>query len=544
MTSRTRSVRRRLAGESARDERGYIAVVTALLLTVFVGLCAFSVDVGRWYFVAMQEQKAADAAALAGVTALPGDPTTAYSHARTYAAANGFSLTLGDSVTPSRTGASRLKVEVTREVDNFFGGVLGVPRTTVSRSAVAEFSGPVPMGSPCNRFGDDPDPDKKSESDNCSNAGAFWANVGSPAAAKSYGDAFQNRACTTESACSAGTNTDYDPNGYTYLVRVDKPVNNLTIEAFDPAQVVVGDACADNTTNRLTAAAALPSNRTVVKDPATRYAAGAGVWCTGDVAFNTGLLRTRFVVRTPGATPWDTMTWPAAAGCSRTFEPYNGDLSAALNKSSAGFRSDVAESFRQWVPLCTFNGLVQPGTYAVQVYTNGLSADGQAGHNRFALRAYGSAKDDADNIAVSGSAKMAMYGNTPGGTSRFYLARVPSGSEGQMFTVNLFDIGDGATAGSTIRVVPPAEVGGKFAGCTGSGVTNGNLVDCTIPVSSAYQGRWQTISVPIPAGYSCDDSDTTGCWVRLEFFYGGGSQPADTTSWTASLGGDPIRLVE
>ena len=51
-------------------EGGYVAVMTALLMFVFMGLAAFAVDVGRWYVVGQQEQRA-DAAALAGVTKLP-----------------------------------------------------------------------------------------------------------------------------------------------------------------------------------------------------------------------------------------------------------------------------------------------------------------------------------------------------------------------------------------------------------------------------------------------------------------------------------------
>ncbi len=139
---------------------------------------------------------------------------------------------------------------------------------------------------------------------------------------------------------------------------------------------------------------------------------------------------------------------------------------------------------------------------------------------------------------------MVMYGNTPNGTSKFFLARVPSNSNGQFLNVNLYDIGDGATSGSTISVIPPSESGGSFTGCTGKGRVNGSLPNCQISVSSTYNGRWQTITVPIPASYSCNDSSPTGCWVRLEFYYGPSSGPADTTSWTASLDGDPIRLVQ
>ena len=142
---------------------------------------------------------------------------------------------------------------------------------------------------------------------------------------------------------------------------------------------------------------------------------------------------------------------------------------------------------------------------------------------------------------------MAMYGNTPAGTSKFYLAKVAPSAAGQSFNVRLFDIGDGATAGSTIRVVPPPDSGlTNFSGCTGSGplTGTGDLTNCTISVNSTYNGKWESISVPIPLGYTCAEATTTGCWVRLEFYYGASSSPADTTSWTAGIEGDPVRLVE
>ncbi len=206
----------------------------------------------------------------------------------------------------------------------------------------------------------------------------------------------------------------------------------------------------------------------------------------------------------------------------------------------------MAANFRRWVNLCTIPGVTPAGSYAIQVKTNGLGADGEGGHNRFALRAYGTSGSDKNNISVAGFNKMAMYGNTPNGTSRFYLARVPSGAHGQLFNVRLFDIGDGATSGSTITVLPPSETGGTFSGCVGTGpaIGSGNLSNCKISVSSAYNGKWEKISIPIPTTYSCNDSSPTGCWLRLEFYYGPGSQPADTTSWTANIEGDPVRLVE
>ena len=107
------------------------------------------------------------------------------------------------------------------------------------------------------------------------------------------------------------------------------------------------------------------------------------------------------------------------------------------------------------------------GTYLIQIKTNDVGNDVASGHNRFSLRAYGSSGSDKDHISISGYAKMAMYGNTPNGTSKFYLAKVPTGSRGQLFTVRLFDIGDGATPGSTVKVMPPVEYGDTFTGVSG-----------------------------------------------------------------------------
>ncbi|MDQ1717914.1 MAG: hypothetical protein QOE89_1867 [Pseudonocardiales bacterium] len=76
-----------MAARAVADEHGYVAVMTALLSVVLVGMAAFSVDVGNWYLTGQEEQRAADAAALAGIPNPPLDPTTAFSTARTFAAA-------------------------------------------------------------------------------------------------------------------------------------------------------------------------------------------------------------------------------------------------------------------------------------------------------------------------------------------------------------------------------------------------------------------------------------------------------------------------
>jgi len=64
-------------------------------------------------------------------------------------------------------------------------------------------------------------------------------------------------------------------------------------------------------------------------------------------------------------------------------------------------------------------------------------------------------------------------------------------------------------------------------------------------VSSAnYGGKLQTISVPIPSDYTCTSTAAGGCWVRLQMNFTGTTSVADTTTWSASIDGDPVRLVK
>jgi Putative Flp pilus-assembly TadE/G-like len=530
-------------------EGGYVAVMTALLLFVFMGLAAFAVDVGNWYVVGQQEQRAADAAALAGVTKLPEDlnsNTGAIKTAGVFSKTNGFTDGLNHTtVTAGLDGRpTRLRVTVTRTVANIFGPLLGVPNTTISRTAVADYAGPVPLGSPCNEYGDDPDP-AGHRSSNCAGAAQFWANVGSPLAPKGNGDAYQN---------DMATNTDYDPNGYFYTVTVRQAGITLNIEAFDPALIDVGDTCGSN---GLSNAKNLTTSQAVVNDPGTRYKDGTNpaTYCTGDVKYGgTGDVQTQFTVRSPGLNPWNPLSYPAIGGtCTQIFNGYSGDMNKVLDKTPTAeytARPDVAANFRQWKTLCTIpNAAI--GTYMIQVKTNGVGNDLASGHNRFSLRAYGATSAENDSISVAGYDKMAMYANTPSGITTFFLARVPSGAKGQLFNVSLWDVGDGAGPNSTITVLPPAETNPPtFSNCQGAGVQVGPLTGCKINVSSSFNAQWQTISVPIPASYACTDLNadntlsTTGCWVRLKFDYGSGSNPMDTTSWTASIEGDPVRLVQ
>lgn len=72
----------------AGDERGVVAVLTALAMTVILGLAAVSVDAGLLYVAREQLKNASDAAALSGAQLLPEGREQAEAAAREYAGYN------------------------------------------------------------------------------------------------------------------------------------------------------------------------------------------------------------------------------------------------------------------------------------------------------------------------------------------------------------------------------------------------------------------------------------------------------------------------
>ena len=236
-------------------------------------------------------------------------------------------------------------------------------------------------------------------------------------------------------------------------------------------------------------------------------------------------------------------------------------LAAALSSSAPRDRP-LQRVFRQWVTLCTINA-PEVGDYYVQVRTT--IAPGRAtavrmsdprpdpsavgsGQNRFAVRV--DCPGDREAITVSAMERMAIFTNVSSGTSTFLLARVPTTSAGSMLRIDLFDIGD-AFAPAQLRIQrPPSAQGTWPAPCTALGVARGSpavpeeLPQCLLTgVSSlrGFDGVVQRIDVTIPTDYGCVDDDPTDCWYRVAIDYGADTR--DTTTWSASIEGDPVRLV-
>ena len=72
------------------DDGGFVIVWMALMLLVLLAFCGFGIDVAHWWFVGQKEQRAADAAALAGSIYMPNDLPSAQAIALRVSAQNGY----------------------------------------------------------------------------------------------------------------------------------------------------------------------------------------------------------------------------------------------------------------------------------------------------------------------------------------------------------------------------------------------------------------------------------------------------------------------
>ncbi len=109
-------------------------------------------------------------------------------------------------------------------ISNFFGEFIGLGSTTITRHAVADYTGPQPMGSPCNTLGNEPAGGNAVSGPVasqltvptdaiCSTTPQFWMNVNGPNVDKGSGDQYAVRNCTSSatSGCTGTTNDEFDP---------------------------------------------------------------------------------------------------------------------------------------------------------------------------------------------------------------------------------------------------------------------------------------------------------------------------------------------
>ncbi len=144
----------RLRTAAAQGDRGAVAVVVAITALTLFGTAALAIDIGEMYSRRRAAQTDADLAALAGVTALPGDQTAARQRAYDYLVKNlpsgggpgpitdyaDGNLGNGEILFPT---ATKIRVVIPPRLVKFgFAGAIGFNSSTVNAAATAEVRSP------------------------------------------------------------------------------------------------------------------------------------------------------------------------------------------------------------------------------------------------------------------------------------------------------------------------------------------------------------------------------------------------------------------
>ena len=572
------TARRRVSARlEHRGQSGFALVWMSLTLTLMLLFAGFAVDMSNWWLQAERIQIAADAGAHAGVAFLPADLTNATDKARTETTRNGF--TSGDSRNSTVTvtqepNPNRLRVKVASDVPTFFLKLVGMNKVRLTRQAVGEYVAPVPMGSPQNKLGNDPEG---------TDAGTqLWVNINGPQTGKQQGDRFQSKLCNgspREYGCSGSASTEFSDDGYFFGMEVLSPVSgqDLSFQVFDAAWVNVGATCTSNmpTSTQISGGSGFTALTTKFADAATRYGSTAS-YCTGDQGWGAKNVQTTFIFREPDETPWSntdnpiintsvckSVTVPAYTPSSSrwVYDTLMNATSGSLNSTDGTI--SFAESWRRFSTFCSIPAAsVRTGTYVIQVRTNATSAAPTVasssvtteGSNHMAFRAgfgaSGLSAVSGANVTISALGRLPIYANGASADSRFYMARVMPYDAGRTLRINLYDMGEANSAG-TLQILPPAEYASTFSGCSFSRDDNAELnvtaSTCTLNnvlASAGYNGRLLTIDVPIPTNYTCSTSSQTGCWIKIRANFPGATSVTDATTWSASILGNPIRIVE
>ena len=391
---------------SGRTDRGAIAILTAVLIPVLILLTALAVDVGRWYVEAAKIQKAADAAALGGVTYMPnnfGDASstsgTAQATARSISAVNGFPNSGRSSVAAFNPAGypTRLGVTVSSTVNNLFGAIFGNPTTTIARTAVADYAAPTIMGSPCNALGNQPVSTLgaalpngsviQTSSTLCSTNPGYWLRMAGPATYKSNGDRYATKGCSTTPAgndpfCVSNLNTDYSDGsgslGYLFTIRVtqaaiDANGGPLTLypQVYDPAYIDTGSTCSSGPSPTVGISSWSRSGTTVTVNTSSAHGLKAGdpLEVTG---VGTSGISGRFTVATAPTTTritYTSSTSGTASGSSGTawvlvngtnpFVPNSGINTTADSKAQDRYENSLTLDSGNDNPFCS--GDNEPG---------------------------------------------------------------------------------------------------------------------------------------------------------------------------------------
>ena len=186
-----------------------------------------------------------------------------------------------------------------------------------------------------------------------------------------------------------------------------------------------------------------------------------------------------------------------------------------------------------WQTLCA-TAVPGSGVYPLQVV---ITDDGW-GLNRFSMRS----SFTGGSSRIYGLGDMSIYANVKSDGSSpasFYLAEVEEVHQEKVLVIELYDPGD--ASGSNLiyiknpqGVSPPCHL--KVPNDGIDTMLGSCVIDTTRPANN-YDGDWLEIRILLDP-YACAGSN---CWWTIEYTY---LDATDTTTWTARIEGNPVRLVE
>ena len=521
------------------EERGQTLIIAGLLLTMLLGVVGLAIDIGWFELNLVRIQRAADAAALAGVVYLPGNLPAALNAARAEATKNGYtSGTGGVTVTPAQDPVNKQMMNVTIQapVQTYFARLLGVVTIQGSRNARAEFVLPLPMGSPQDYYGvaslcrNSDTPGSCPAVPSATGSGTlapegFWGAVLMKGAERGNGDAY-----STYYNNNPTLNATYDPNGYSYIVEFPDTISGGAVWIFDPIFCATG-------------------GRTT--SPYQRLGMGEYWYSTAA----TRQVTTEFKLWDMNGTPYSTSDDVLVATDGGLFSnmdyvdkgsSYKGDGIYSSNGYTGASSADCQSSpyHNAWWQLVSGLG---PGEYRLQVVTSS-GTTGQNAFNNFAIQLTATSGSGA---RIYGQGRMCAYVNVGLGTARFYLAQVDAVHAGKTLEIKLFDPGD--VTNTTLRIKQPTSSGyvdASFSftatGSSGGAPTSGGP-QTSLPTSNTttnfYNNQWVTLTIPLSPSYDAPTppGESEPGWWKIEYTVGTTGQ--DITTWEVSIRGNPVHLV-
>lgn len=499
------------SGVRQRCEQGYVLFLTVVLLVPLMGVAALGVDLGVWYVQASENQRAADAAALAGAVWMP-DEAAATAAIYESLTRNGYTPWVDSTVTIDFLGSNSVKVGVSTKSEMAFTGLF-IDEFSITRSAIGRYVPPTALGSPTNSLGEP----------------GLWLAISGDCSVRENGDLNAARYLAgypggsyPPASCGGGyPNPEYTGE---YILAVDVPqplATNLTVQVYDGTY---NPSAAKTTDLELRPPSNFHTTFTLYDNDGAPF----------DLSSATVLSTTTFASR-------DAATDSVWANIGTIPTPTPGVYYLKVSTNGSGGTNSFGS-----------NG------FAVRAFEGATPT------------ACSTRPSDADYSPtcpqVFAVEDLPLYASLSSGSSEFFLSEIPATHKGKEMEISLFDVGEGA---ERIEIIDPAGNSTPFTWTTDCSITSpGNPPGCsgvseswinpadsmlrphTLDVSGTgnqvyadtlgnglWNDRTVVVTVDIPPDY---DTAYTGRWWKVRYYFG--SDITDRTTWSVRVIGDPVRL--